>query len=82
MLGKKELIDTWQDHLAFKNEWVTIVQSPKPSIMGVIKGIDPHGRLILTLEDGSDVKVEAGDVHLRLSAYPITRKREERCWMI
>lgn len=68
MLGKKELIDTWQDHLAFKNEWVTIVQSPKPSIMGVIKGIDPHGRLILTRKDGSAVKVEAGDVHLRLSA--------------
>jgi len=68
MLGKKDLITAWQDHLAFKNEWVTIVQSPKPSIMGLIKGIDPQGRLILKREDGSDVKIEVGDVHLRLTA--------------
>jgi len=64
-LGSKEFYTIWQDNLAFKNELVKIEQIEKPSIIGSVKGIDTQGNLLLSLEDGSELAVEVGDVHLR-----------------
>ncbi len=66
-LSNPEFISAWQSHLAFLGEPVMIVQSPKSSIIGVVKGIDNHGRLILVREGGIEAAIEVGDVHLRLA---------------
>lgn len=66
-LVQNDFISAWQSHLAFVGEKVEIVQSPKPPIIGVIKEIDPQGRLVITQAGNSEIAVEAGDVHLRLA---------------
>jgi len=73
-LGRQEFIHEWQSHLAFMGEQVKIVQSPKPSIIGIIKGIDPMGRLIITQAGAIETAVEVGDVHLRLAEQPPASK--------
>jgi BirA family transcriptional regulator, biotin operon repressor / biotin---[acetyl-CoA-carboxylase] ligase len=57
--------DHWTKHLAFLGEQVMIVQSEKQSIIGVEKGIDQHGNLVLLLENNQEMAFEVGDVHLR-----------------
>jgi len=42
-----------------------IVQSEKQSIIGIEKGIDPNGNLVLLLENNEEKAFEVGDVHLR-----------------
>jgi BirA family transcriptional regulator, biotin operon repressor / biotin---[acetyl-CoA-carboxylase] ligase len=64
-LGTPQFFDTWQSNLAFKGEQVMIVQSEKQSIIGIEKGIDQKGNLILTLENNEEMTFEVGDVHLR-----------------
>ncbi len=66
-LGSQEFIHEWQSHLAFIGEQVAIVKSSKSSIIGIIKGIDPNGHLIITQAGNIDTAVEVGDVHLRLA---------------
>lgn len=65
LLGTPTFFDQWQKYLAFKGEQVMIVQSEKQSIIGIEKGIDQQGNLILILDTDKEVSVEAGDVHLR-----------------
>ncbi len=55
----------WTKHLAFLGEQVMIVQSEKQSIIGVEKGIDSSGNLVLLLENNEEIAFEVGDVHLR-----------------
>jgi len=69
-LGSPEFITAWQLHLAFLGERVKIVHSPKSSIMGIIKGIDDHGRLVIIQENHVEATIEVGDVHLRLADKP------------
>ena len=64
-LGSPAFFNAWQRYLAFKGEIVRIEDSQKTSIIGRVKGIDPQGRLILTLDKGMEKDFEAGDVHLR-----------------
>lgn len=78
MLGSQAFFDYWQEHLAFKGEWVRIEQSPKPSIIGIVNGIDPDGCLILRLPDGKDKAISIGDVHLRLTEQPEGAFEEEK----
>ena len=73
-LGSSEFFDTWQSHLAFLGESVKIVQSPKTSIIGVIKGIDSKGRLVLAQPGNIETIVEVGDVHLRPADLPSAPK--------
>ena len=77
MLGSQAFFNYWQDHLAFIGEWVRIEQSPKPSIIGIVKGIDPDGCLLLTLPDGKEKAVSIGDVHLRLAEQPAEALEED-----
>lgn len=78
LLGSQAFFNYWQEHLAFKGESVRIEQSPKPSIIGVVKGIDNTGRLLLTLPDGKEKAISIGDVHLRLDEQPEAELEEEK----
>jgi BirA family biotin operon repressor/biotin-[acetyl-CoA-carboxylase] ligase len=64
-LGSQEFFATWQVNLAFIGEKVAVAQTPKPSIIGVVQGIDHQGRLTLKQADGKWVFIDVGDVHLR-----------------
>lgn len=64
-LATVNFFEHWTNHLAFKGEKVMIVQSEKQSIIGVEKGIDRHGNLVLILDDNEEKAFEVGDVHLR-----------------
>jgi BirA family transcriptional regulator, biotin operon repressor / biotin---[acetyl-CoA-carboxylase] ligase len=63
--GTEYFFNEWKKHLAFMGEKVRIEQSEKPSIIGVVQGIDDNGRLVLSLEDNEVMCFEVGDVHLR-----------------
>jgi BirA family biotin operon repressor/biotin-[acetyl-CoA-carboxylase] ligase len=64
-LKTKGFFDHWIDHLAFKGEQVMIVQSEKQSIIGIEKGIDQKGNLVLIAENNEEMTFEVGDLHLR-----------------
>lgn len=64
-LGTPRFFDEWQKHLAFKGQSVRIEDSQKTSIIGVVKGVNPRGNLVLTLANGLEQDFAAGDVHLR-----------------
>jgi BirA family transcriptional regulator, biotin operon repressor / biotin---[acetyl-CoA-carboxylase] ligase len=64
-LATPHFFEHWTNHLAFINEQVMIVQSEKQSIIGVEKGIDQHGNLVLILGNSEEMVFEVGDVHLR-----------------
>lgn len=64
-LGSDDFYTHWQQHLAFRGEQVMIVQNEKPSIIGVEKGINQDGSLVLILQDDTEAAFEVGDVHLR-----------------
>jgi BirA family transcriptional regulator, biotin operon repressor / biotin---[acetyl-CoA-carboxylase] ligase len=65
LLGTDQFFEAWQTHLAFKQTQVMIVQSEKQSIIGIEKGIDQNGNLILILDNNEEMVFEVGDVHLR-----------------
>ena len=65
MLASPTFFEQWTDHLAFIGEQVMIVQSEKQPIIGIEKGIDSHGNLVLLLADNVEKTFEVGDVHLR-----------------
>jgi birA, biotin-[acetyl-CoA-carboxylase] ligase region len=75
-MGSPEFYQTWQVHLAFKGEQVAIVQSPKPSIIGVIEGIDGAGRLVLRESDDKLQYIEVGDVHLRQAGEQTEKEKD------
>lgn len=63
-LGTPEFFDHWQRHLAFRGEHVVITQPQKSSIIGIEKGIDTEGNLVLVLKNKTEMAFEVGDVHL------------------
>lgn len=65
LLGTPTFFDQWTANLAFIGEQVMIVQSEKQSIIGIEKGIDSQGNLVLILENHEEQAFEVGDVHLR-----------------
>ena len=65
LIGSEEFFNHWTEHLAFKGETIRIVQSEKQSIIGVLKGIDAQGNLVLILDNQKEESFEVGDVHLR-----------------
>ena len=64
-LGTPRFFAAWQRHLAFKGQSVRIEDSQKTSIIGVVKGVNRQGSLVLTLENGQQQDFTVGDVHLR-----------------
>ncbi len=64
-LASPEFMQHWQEHLAFKGQWVRIEGSEKPAIIGKIEGIDDSGQLVLSDAEGHKTSIVIGDVHLR-----------------
>ena len=65
LLASPSFFAHWTERLAFLGEQVMIVQSEKHSIIGIEKGIDEHGNLVLVLENNEEMAFEVGDLHLR-----------------
>ena len=65
LLAAPHFFEHWTKHLAFLGEQVMIVQSEKQSIIGVEKGINQRGNLVLILDNNEEMAFEVGDVHLR-----------------
>jgi len=66
-LGSPEFFSTWQEHLAFKGEKVSIVENEISSIIGIEEGIDASGNLILHNSEDEKISIAVGDVSLRSS---------------
>jgi len=66
-LGSPQFLDSWEEWLAFKGEWVKVEQ-PGESLTGQVVGIAGFGGLRLRVEDGREVEVAVGDVRLRPAA--------------
>jgi BirA family biotin operon repressor/biotin-[acetyl-CoA-carboxylase] ligase len=62
-----DFFNAWQANLAFVGEMVRIGGDSEPQIAGKMLGITPEGNLRVLRDDGSEVSVRVGDVHLRLA---------------
>lgn len=64
-LGTAQFFETWQEHLAFKGERVSVEQEGNKPQIGTELGIDTNGNLLLLNASGATITIEVGDVHLR-----------------
>jgi BirA family biotin operon repressor/biotin-[acetyl-CoA-carboxylase] ligase len=64
-MGTPAFLQAWQDHLAFRGEMVTVTGTGEPARTGTLLGIDPQGNLRISNENGVELSIEFGDVHLR-----------------
>lgn len=64
-LGQDEFLAAWEAHLAFRGEMVKVDPPGAAAVHGRLAGVDAQGNLRLRLENGEDVLLAAGDVHLR-----------------
>jgi len=55
----------WQAHLAFRGEWVRIGASGGADLIGKVQDINHDGSLRLLDQNGNELSVSVGDVHLR-----------------
>jgi BirA family transcriptional regulator, biotin operon repressor / biotin---[acetyl-CoA-carboxylase] ligase len=68
-VGSVEFFNVWDENLAFKGHRVKIEHSEKSSIIGIEKGINQNGSLVLIQDDGTEIPFEIGDVHLRIDGH-------------
>ena len=68
-LNEPLFITTWDRHLAFKQEWVTISQDGSPggpaSQTGILAGLDDLGRLRLRDHADQEFRIVSGELNLR-----------------
>ncbi|HSV86678.1 MAG TPA: biotin--[acetyl-CoA-carboxylase] ligase [Levilinea sp.] len=64
-LGSPEFLQTWDAHLAFKDEWVEVQPPGQPAVVGKIAGLAPAGDLRLVTPAGEVITVVAGDLRLK-----------------
>ncbi len=61
-----EFLEKWESVLAFKGEWVQIVQPQQEDIIGKLIGVDLNGNLRLKdRRTDKEISIIAGDLHLR-----------------
>jgi BirA family transcriptional regulator, biotin operon repressor / biotin---[acetyl-CoA-carboxylase] ligase len=60
-----DFMNTWNDLLAFQGEWISVDQGNWSFVGKPIK-VDENGILHLLTQNGSEVSIAFGDVHLRL----------------
>ena len=64
-----EFMHTWEKHLAYRGEWVTLlsgtVSQPSQKRLVQALGLDEHGALRIRLASGDEESVLAGEVRLR-----------------
>lgn len=66
ILGSGPFLRLWQEQLAFLGQEVRVdLLGPEESVVGQVLGIDINGNLRLRTQDGKEISVAAGDVHLR-----------------
>ena len=62
-------VNAWDQRLAFKNEWVHILNDNdpphSPTSSGLLVGLDRHGQLILKDQDGNPFTLLTGELRLR-----------------
>jgi BirA family biotin operon repressor/biotin-[acetyl-CoA-carboxylase] ligase len=64
-LGTKEIIQAWEEHLAYRGQHVRVETGKHDAVLGIPLGLDAEGRLRLKSENGETVTIHFGDVHLR-----------------
>jgi BirA family biotin operon repressor/biotin-[acetyl-CoA-carboxylase] ligase len=64
-LGTKAFIQAWDEHLAYKNQPVSLVSGPDSVVEGRVLGLDQGGGLILARNNGEQSIYQAGEIHLR-----------------
>jgi BirA family biotin operon repressor/biotin-[acetyl-CoA-carboxylase] ligase len=68
-LGEDDFLQTWEQKLAFKGEWVEVrshsTGEGQTTLQGRILGLDHRGRLRLRDEDGNVFNLLVGEVSLR-----------------
>jgi len=66
-LGSPEFLAAWQEYLAWKGQWVSVLGENGSEIhKGVIQGLDADGALLLQDAAGETITVRTGDISLRL----------------
>lgn len=64
-LGSDAFMATWQERLAFLGQQVAVIPPSQQAVQGRLAGVDSQGSLRLVTDDGREVILAAGDVHLR-----------------
>jgi BirA family transcriptional regulator, biotin operon repressor / biotin---[acetyl-CoA-carboxylase] ligase len=64
LMGTKELLAAWQNHLAFLNQEVVVHMKDEKRV-GVLRGITIDGRLQLETSGGEQFLAASGDVRMR-----------------
>jgi BirA family transcriptional regulator, biotin operon repressor / biotin---[acetyl-CoA-carboxylase] ligase len=67
---QNEFLEAWDHYLAFRGEWVHVQQSQHWSVTGELIGIDKYGNLRIRTQQGGELSVAFGDVHLRPAPKP------------
>ncbi len=66
LVGNQEFLDTWWQHLAWKNQEVVIISgSRQHNLHGRLVGLDADGALKLLDGNGKNQVIHSGDVQLR-----------------
>ena len=65
-LAEPSLIKTWNDHLAYKNQLVSLISPKGPLAEGRVHGVEEDGSLILGTSPGAVRHFHSGEIRLRL----------------
>ena len=77
-MGSEAFRQAWEDHLAFRGEWVTLSGGSGPALTGQLEGINSNGSLTLRDRAGHILQAEVGDLHLAIKGRGETRYRDRR----
>jgi len=69
-LGGPSFIQAWEQHLAFRGEWVRVNSGTQPALEGQICGLNSDGSLKLRTHGGEEQDLRFGEIHLR----PVDRR--------
>jgi len=64
-LDSADLVKAWERRLAFRGEWVRLLQEGASPLEGQVLGLNPDGALRLRLRSGEVAAFSAGEIRLR-----------------
>jgi len=64
-LDEADLVQAWERRLAFRGEWVRLLQESATPLEGQVLGLNPDGALRLRLRSGEVAAFIAGEIRLR-----------------
>ena len=64
-LDSADLVKAWERRLAFRGEWVRLLQEGDPPLEGQVLGLNPDGALRLRLHSGEVTAFNTGEIRLR-----------------